>query len=60
MTSDQVLTVAGKPHRMYRVESTGQETLLPMPAGSSETWMYKSGMVQFHDGKVVIKGERVR
>lgn len=60
MTSDQVLTVAGKPHRMYRMDSAGQGTLLPTPAGSSETWFYRSGMIQFHDGKVVAKGQKVR
>lgn len=60
MPSDQVLTVAGKPHRIYRMESAGEGTMLPTPAGTSETWFYKSGMIQFHDGKVVAKGEKVR
>jgi len=59
MTSAQVLTVAGKPHRMFRMESTGQGTVLPTPAGMSETWFYKTGIIQFHDGKVVAKGEKV-
>jgi hypothetical protein len=60
MTSDQVLSVAGKPHRMYRMESAGQGTMFPTPAGTSETWFYKSGLIQFHDGKVVAKGEKVQ
>ena len=59
MTSAQVLTLAGKPHRMFRMESTGQGTVLPTPAGTSETWFYKTGLIQFHDGKVVAKGEKV-
>jgi len=59
MTAEQVLTVAGKPHRMFRMESTGQGTVLPTPAGTSETWFYKTGLIQFHDGKVVAKGEKV-
>jgi hypothetical protein len=60
MTTEQVVTVAGKPHRMFRMESTGQGTLLPTPAGASETWFYKTGLIQFHDGKVVAKGEKVK
>lgn len=60
MTAEQVLTVAGKPHRMFRMESTGQGTVLPTPAGSTETWFYKSGLIQFHDGKVVAKGAKVK
>jgi hypothetical protein len=59
MTPDQVTAAAGKPRRMYRVDSTGQGTLMPTPAGTSETWFYKSGLVQFHDGKVVAKGAKV-
>ena len=59
MSSDQVLTVAGKPNRKFRMESAGQGTILPTPAGKSETWFYKSGMIQFHDGKVVAKGQKV-
>jgi hypothetical protein len=59
MTAEQVRTVAGKPHHMYRLESAGEGTLLPTPAGNSETWFYKTGMIQFHDGKVVAKGEKV-
>jgi len=59
MTTEQVLTVAGKPHHQYRMESTGQGTILPTPAGSSDTWFYKGGMIQFHDGKVVAKGVKV-
>ena len=59
MTSDQVLTAAGKPNRKYRLESAGEGTMVPTPAGKSETWFYKTGLVQFHDGKVVAKGEKV-
>jgi len=58
MTSDQVLSVAGKPHGRFRMESTGQGTLIPTPEGKSETWFYKSGLIQFHDGKVVAKGQK--
>jgi hypothetical protein len=60
MTADQVLSVAGKPNRSYRMESAGQGTILPTPAGTSETWFYKGGMIQFHDGKVVAKGQKVK
>ena len=60
MTPDQVLTVAGKPNRMFRMESAGEGTILPTPAGKSETWFYKTGLIQFHDGKVVAKGEKLR
>lgn len=60
MSTEQVVTVAGKPHRMFRMESTGQGTMLPTPAGASETWFYKTGLIQFHDGKVVAKGEKVK
>ena len=59
MTADQVRTVAGKPNSKFRMESTGQGTILPTPAGASETWFYKSGLIQFHDGKVVAKGEKL-
>lgn len=58
MTAGQVLTVAGTPHRKFRMESTGQGTVLPTPAGASETWFYKRGLIQFHDGKVVAKGQK--
>ncbi len=58
MTPEQVRTVAGKPHRKFRMESTGQGTILPTPAGTSETWFYDTGLIQFHDGKVVAKGEK--
>ena len=60
MTADQVLTVAGKPNSKFRMESTGQGTIIPTPAGASETWFYKGGMIQFHDGKVVAKGVKVQ
>jgi hypothetical protein len=56
MTADQVLTVAGKPNSKFKMESTGQGTIIPTPAGASDTWFYKGGMIQFHDGKVVAKG----
>jgi len=59
MSADQVLTVAGKPNSKFKMESTGQGTLIPTPAGASDTWFYKGGMIQFHDGKVVAKGEKV-
>ena len=59
MSPEQVLTVAGSPHKKFRMESTGQGTLLPTPAGASETWFYKTGLIQFHDGKVVAKGEKI-
>jgi hypothetical protein len=59
MTPDQVLSAAGTPNRMYQMESTGQGTVIPTPAGRTETWFYKSGLVQFHDGKVVAKGHKV-
>jgi hypothetical protein len=59
MSSDQVLAAAGKPNRIYQMESTGQGTMLPTPAGTMETWFYKSGLVQFHNGKVVAKGQKV-
>jgi hypothetical protein len=59
MTADQVLAVAGKPNKQFLMESTGEGTLLPTPAGKSETWFYKTGLIQFHDGKVVAKGEKV-
>jgi hypothetical protein len=59
MTPEQVRTVAGKPHRKFRMESAGQGTILPTPAGASETWFYKTGLIQFHDGKVVAKGEKL-
>ncbi len=60
MTVDQVLTVAGKPHQKFRMESSGVGTVLPTPAGSSETWFYKRGLIQFHDGKVVAKGQKFK
>ena len=44
MTSEQVLTVAGKPNSKFRMESTGQGTVIPTPAGKTETWFYKSGL----------------
>jgi len=59
MSSDQVLSVAGKPNRIYQMESTGQGTVLPTPAGTTETWFYKSGLVQFNNGKVVAKAQKV-
>jgi hypothetical protein len=59
MTTEQVLRVAGKPNHKFLMESTGQGTILPTPAGSSDTWFYKGGMIQFHDGKVVAKGVKV-
>lgn len=59
MSSDQVLSVAGKPNRIYQMESTGQGTVISTPAGTTETWFYASGLVQFHNGKVVAKGQRV-
>ena len=59
MTADQVLTVAGKPNSKFKMESTGQGTIIPTPAGASDTWFYKGGMIQFHDGKVVAKGVKV-
>ena len=59
MSSEQVLSVAGKPNRIFQMESTGQGTLLPTPAGTTETWFYKSGIIQFHNGKVVAKGQSV-
>ena len=34
MTADQVLTVAGKPNSKFRMESTGQGTIIPTPAGA--------------------------
>ena len=58
MSSDQVLSVAGKPNRIFQMESTGQGTVLPTPAGTTETWSYKSGLIQFHNGKVVAKGRK--
>ena len=58
MNPDQVLTVAGKPNRKFLMESTGQGTIVPTPTGKSETWFYKSGVIQFHDGKVVAKGQK--
>ena len=42
------------------MESTGQGTVLPTPAGASETWFYKRGLIQFHDGKVVAKGQKFK
>lgn len=60
MTPEQVTTLAGKPHRVYRMESAGKGTMFPTPAGTSETWFYKTGLIQFHDGKVVAKGEKAR
>lgn len=59
MSSDQVVSVAGKPNRIYQMESTGQGMVLPLPAGTTETWFYRSGLIQFHNGKVVAKGHRV-
>jgi len=59
MTADQVLSVAGKPNRQFRMESTGEGTLPPTPVGKSETWFYKTGIIQFHEGKVVAKGEKL-
>lgn len=59
MSPDQVLSVAGKPNRIFKMESTGQGTVLPTPAGATETWFYKSGLIQFHNGKVVAKGQKV-
>ena len=59
MSQEQVLAVAGKPHHKFRMESTGQGTILPTPAGSSDAWFYNGGMIQFHDGKVVVKGVKV-
>ena len=59
MTSDQVMSVAGKPNKIYQMESTGQGTVLPTPAGKTETWFYESGLIQFNNGKVVAKGQRV-
>ena len=59
MSSDQVLTVAGKPNSKFRMESTGQGTIIPTPVGKTETWFYKSGLIQFHEGKVVAKGEKL-
>jgi len=60
MTADQVLTVAGKPNSKFKMESTGEGTIIPTPAGASDTWFYKGGMIQFHDGKVVAKGVKVQ
>lgn len=60
MTADQVLAVTGKPNSQYKMESSGQGTIIPTPAGSSDTWFYKGGMIQFHDGKVVAKGLRTK
>jgi hypothetical protein len=59
MTTEQVLSVAGKPNHKFLMESTGKDTIFPTPAGSSDTWFYKGGMIQFHDGKVVAKGVKV-
>jgi hypothetical protein len=59
MTPDQVVPVAGQPHKKYRMESAGQGAMIPTPAGTSETWFYKGGLIQFHDGQVVAKGEKM-
>jgi hypothetical protein len=60
MSPDEVVSVAGAPRSKFRMESTGQGTLVPTPAGASETWFYKSGLIQFHNGKVVAKGASVK
>ena len=49
--------MAGKPHNKFRMESAGQGTILPAPAGTSETWFDETGLIQFLDRKVVAKGE---
>jgi hypothetical protein len=59
MTSEEVEKIAGKPHRVFQVESTGEGTLLPTPAGKHELWFYRGGVVQFSEGKVVAKGQRI-
>jgi hypothetical protein len=60
MNPEQVKEIAGDPHRIIQIESTGEGTLIPMPAGKEEIWIYCCGMIQFHDGKVVAKGQRVK
>jgi hypothetical protein len=58
MTPEEVLKIAGKPHRILLIESTGQGTLVPTPAGKHELWIYRGGAIQFTEGKVVAKGQR--
>ncbi|MDH7499597.1 MAG: hypothetical protein QHH30_04350 [candidate division NC10 bacterium] len=59
MTPEEVMKIAGAPHRILLVESTGEGTLLPTPAGKHEVWIYRGGVIQFSEGKVVAKGQRV-
>jgi hypothetical protein len=59
MTPEEVMKIAGKPHRILQVESAGQGTLFPTPAGKHELWIYRGGIVQFSEGKVVAKGQRI-
>ena len=60
MTQDQVREIAGKPHRILAVESSGEHTLLSTNAGTYEIWVYCGGAVEFSEGKVVAKGQRVK
>ena len=59
MSPEQVMEIAGKPHRILLLETTGEGTLLPTPAGKHEIWFYRGGAVHFNEGKVVAKGQRV-
>ena len=60
MSPEEVLTVAGKPHRVFHMESTGQGTLIPTPPGKHEVWFYRGGVIQFNEGKVVAKGLKIQ
>jgi len=59
MSPEEVMKIAGTPHRILLVESTGEGTLLPTPAGKHELWIYRGGIIQFSEGKVVAKGQRI-
>jgi hypothetical protein len=60
MNPEEVLQVAGKPHRIFQMESTGQGTLIPTPPGKHEVWFYRGGVIQFNEGKVVAKGHKIQ
>jgi hypothetical protein len=60
MTQDQVREIAGKPRHVLAVESSGENTLFATNAGKYEIWLYCCGAVEFSEGKVVAKGQRVK